>query len=722
MIYFVTGRTHAYDWSLLRKEGIVYGSFDEFVHWSHNETKFGLDTETTMVKDGPNAHDDRELLVLQLGNEEDQWVIDMIDLPDYWISKLKVLLSDESKTYFVHNARFDYVVLYMGLGIKVEGLHDTFLMSKILNTGIETYPGYHSLAGCLKRFFDIEMSKDAQTTFTGEPLSLNQITYSAIDVIMLESLFEVLKAELKKWKLWYLYDSVERHVMKAYCDMELNPMRFDRDYWSDLAVEFDKEDVKIEKELNEYVLKDPLLVNYLKNSEQIINVPLIQPHEQLFIKWASPVHKKKILSLLVPSLPDTATTKPKIKKFLKENRETLPESDIDILELYMDRKYSDLNDYLVTNYYDWLITNELLIKEGTIRINWASNVHKLLIFQFYYPKLKDTSSGSLARISKNELITKYKEYSKIHKTVTTYGSKFIEKYVKRDGTIAPTKLSQILSTGRVAFGILLQMPGQAKFRNGFLPPEKDWVFVDSDYSSAELAIMAHLSGEESLLDVVRTGKDAHMFVAQKLFPTEWNDAAEPGCIQLTTGVKCNCPGHEKLRKSGKAFNFGIPYGMTHMGLADRLDKSKTEAKAMMDDYFKTFTKLKVFFDKAEKDGQENLYIRGAQPTGRIRFFEHPAHDQDLQAIGREAKNLQIQECNASMLKIAIMNLRYRILEEDLPAKLHLPVHDEILSSCHKDFAEDWKKIQEEEMMKAADLFLEQGLLGVDTDILERWTK
>jgi len=159
-----------------------------------------------------------------------------------------------------------------------------------------------------------------------------------------------------------------------------------------------------------------------------------------------------------------------------------------------------------------------------------------------------------------------------------------------------------------------------------------------------------------------------------------------------------------------------------MGLADRLDKTKTEAKIMMDDYFKTFQKLKTFFDKAEKDGQENLYIRGAKPTGRIRFFEHPANDQDLQAIGREAKNLQIQECNASMLKIAIMNLRERIRKENLPAKLHLPVHDEILSSCHKDFAEDWKVIQEEEMMKAADLFLEPGLLGVDTDILERWTK
>lgn len=266
------------------------------------------------------------------------------------------------------------------------------------------------------------------------------------------------------------------------------------------------------------------------------------------------------------------------------------------------------------------------------------------------------------------------------------------------------------------------MPGKAKFRNGFWPPEDDWVFVDSDYSSAELAIMAYMAGEASLLDVVRTGKDAHMFVAQKLFPDEWAAAAEDGCIQLTTGKQCKCPKHNDLRKSGKSFNFGIPYGMTHFGLADRLNKSKDEAKSMMGDYFKTFPALKLFFDNAEKQGQEHLYIRGSAPTGRIRFFEYPGNDQDNQSIGRESKNLQIQECNASMLKVALIILRDKIRKDNLPARLHLPVHDEILSSCHKDFVNEWKDLQEDAMMKAADLFIEPGLLKVDTDILDVWTK
>lgn len=266
------------------------------------------------------------------------------------------------------------------------------------------------------------------------------------------------------------------------------------------------------------------------------------------------------------------------------------------------------------------------------------------------------------------------------------------------------------------------MPGQSKFRNGFLPPRENWVFVDSDYSSAELAIMAHAAGEESLLDVVRNGKDAHMHVAQKLFPDEWDKAAEPGCIQITTGKQCDCLEHQKLRKSGKAFNFGIPYGMTHIGLADRLDKDKSEAKIMMDNYFKSFPALEKFFNDAESFGQNNNYIRGLAPTNRIRFFHPPGHEGDRQAIGRESKNLKIQECNGSMLKVALIKLRKAIINNDYPAVLHLPVHDEILSSCHKDFADEWVKIQEKAMEEAADMFIEPGLLKTDTEIMLKWKK
>jgi DNA polymerase-1 len=82
----------------------------------------------------------------------------------------------------------------------------------------------------------------------------------------------------------------------------------------------------------------------------------------------------------------------------------------------------------------------------------------------------------------------------------------------------------------------------------------------------------------------------------------------------------------------------------------------------------------------------------------------------------------IQETNASILKIALINLSKRIKTDNLPVKLHLPIHDEILASCPKYFAEEYLEIQEEEMVAAANLFVEEGLLGVDSKILDKWTK
>jgi DNA polymerase-1 len=162
--------------------------------------------------------------------------------------------------------------------------------------------------------------------------------------------------------------------------------------------------------------------------------------------------------------------------------------------------------------------------------------------------------------------------------------------------------------------------------------------------------------------------------------------------------------------------------MTFVGLAERLDKSRSEAKEILDFYYKTFPALQKFFNEAEEFSVNNNYIRGIAPTKRVRFFHPPTNEGERQAIAREGKNLQIQEANASMLKIAIIKLRKYILDNNYPAKLHLPVHDEILSSCPKEKGEEWLQIQNRAMCEAADLFIEPGLLKVDSKILTKWAK
>jgi DNA polymerase I-like protein with 3'-5' exonuclease and polymerase domains len=724
MIYLVTSRQDSYDWDSLERDNIVLGEFDEFVHWAAHQRMINFDTETTMIKNTADQHEDRKLLVMQFGSidKSNQWIFDLTGLEKYWITAVKNLLSNGEIQFLIHYATFDYVVIKSQLGISIENIHDTCLMSKILNTGIDTVDGYHSLAGCLRRFENIEISKDEQKGFTVDPLTKEQITYAAIDVAFLYDLFLKLKALLEHWQLWLLYDTIERHAIKVYGDMELNPMRFDNLHWSTISDDLIQERDLLEKDLVAEVHKDLALVAYLKNSKSIIKDTLIQPVDEVQINWGSITHKNLILQKFVPSMPGGIRTKPELKAWFKANSATLSTEEVSIINLYLARSYDALTAFVFQKEKQWLQSVGLYVPKDTVLINWGSNVHKLFIFQFYYPKLEDTNAKSLARITKNPLITVFKKFSGANKNVTTYGEGFYEKYVNRHGTIAPSGLQQILSTGRVAFGILLQVPAKAKFRNAFLPPHPDWRFVDSDYKSAEVCIMAYAAGETKFLDAVKTGKDLHLMSASLIFANEWLNLAEPGCAQLIDGRQCECPGHTKKRKISKAITFGLAYGLSYIGLADRLDITRAESQTLMNLFFATFSKLEKYFESSKNFGIDNAYIRGLMPTGRVRFFEHPANDQDRASIGRCSMNYPIQECNATMLKIALVNLREIIITNNYPVKLHLPVHDEILASAHKDFAEQWKVIQDREMCKAADLFLESGLLGVDTTILEKWTK
>ena len=719
MKYLVTNRPNDYT----QYVGITFklGTLDDFDEWIEEQAITQLDTETNMVDDGPDVIEDREMLLMQFGDitKSVQWLIDWTMFEDdYLLTILDRILP--TKTFIAHNARFEYIMFKSTFGISIEDIHDTYLMSRVMNTGLELEKGYHSLRECVRRFVGVSLDKGAQTTFTKEPMNLEQIEYAALDVMFMYDLYLKLKELLEGWDLWKVYN-LERQVMKVYADMEMSPMRFDKVYWKKLSDELKVDDQKLEQELNALIWSDTKLVQYLKRSKSIIGEHLIQPDDELLVNWASNVTRKKVLMHIIPSLTaESKFTKPELKKLAKSG--TLKGKEQKLLWLYLDREFDTLNRYLMIYHRQWLILQELYMPADTVLINWASNVHKLYIFQFYYPQLENTNAKTLARIYTNPLITKFKKYSTIHKYLTTYGPSFVTKYVRRDGTIAPAGVSQILNTGRIAFGILLQMPGQARFRNAFLPPNEDWVFVDSDYSSAEVAIMAYAAGETAFLDAIKEGKDLHMMSASLIFADKWKDLAEPGCTHIKDGTKCDCVEHNKLRKQSKAITFGLAYGLSHIGLADRLDITRAESKDLMDRFFETFSHLKAFFQENSEFGKKHGFIKGLAPTKRIRFFHPPVHDGEKSAIGRQSQNYPIQEANASMLKIALVLMRKYIIENKYPAILHLPVHDEVLSSCPKDHAEEWKEIQEGCMIQAADMFLEPGLLGADTEVLERWTK
>ncbi len=593
-----------------------------------------------MTKDSPDVHQDRKLLMLQLGSMdgEDQWLFDFVNLDAEWVDLLKQVLSDPSKTYYIHNSKFDYIVLRNALGVSLCNVHDTLLMSQILNTGLDLPKGYHSLNGCLERFLDIRMDKTEQTTFTEAPFTEAQLVYGAIDVMFLGELADHLEGLLRDYELWYLYDEVERRVVLVYADMELTPMRFDSVHWLGVAAQLIADRDAILVQLNKEILADPKLVKRLISDENALGECLIQPTDEFKVNWNSSTQRKLLLTQLVPSMPNDLSTKPAVKAWFKDNMEKLTPDEIDCLNSFMDRKYDDINSILVSKHKQWLLDSGMFVPEGTILINWNSNQHKLLIFNHYYPNLTDTNAKSLNRITKNALINQFKKYTSAQKRVTSYGENFLDKYVRKDGMIAPFGCRQILNTGRISFGILLQIPSDSKFRNAFLPPEDDWVFVDSDYSSAEVVIMSFAAQEKAFLDAITQGRDLHSMSASLIFKDKWASIAEPGCIQMITGAQCECPEHQKLRKFSKAITFGLAYGLSYHGLAERLDISKEEAKELIEKFFETFPSLKIFFAESKKFSMENNYIRSMMPTGRIRFFHVPENQGEKDAIGREGMN------------------------------------------------------------------------------------
>ena len=236
--------------------------------------------------------------------------------------------------------------------------------------------------------------------------------------------------------------------------------------------------------------------------------------------------------------------------------------------------------------------------------------------------------------------------------------------------------------------------------------------------------MSTLAKEQNFLKIIRSGKDAHSASASLIFGKEWLDAAEPDCAWVKDGSKCSCPRHKVLRTKSKSISFGIAYGLGIRGLAERLDISSAEAKILFDKYFEAFPAFKIFFEENAAFAVKHLYISTGPPMNRKRFFESPYKSYEISSIERKAKNAPIQGQSADMLKVALVNLSKEIAKRQIENQfiIHLPIHDEILAECPKEYSQKAIKILNKIMLEAAEEFLEKGLMSVDSNISKIWEK
>jgi DNA polymerase I-like protein with 3'-5' exonuclease and polymerase domains len=724
MVHLITN--YNYDWHQFSTKGvdIEKASMLDFLQWFKNEGKIlQLDIETNVVE----KLYDRDVYVVQIGSKDagvdennveygEQWIFDIPRMLPNEINTLKSVLSTKKKTWIIHNAAFEYTVLKMCFGVQLGTVLDTFLMSKINDNGIETPLGHHSLLGCVKRLSNMTMSKEEQTTFNGDPLTYDQITYAATDVAVMGDVYDKLYAAGVASNSLPTF-ALENNAVRAFGDIQVNGLLLDWDEWMINARIFTKELEEVTSELNDMLFEPEMYTD-------CIRLGLIQAKDEYFFRWNSIAFKREIAEIVKIQVKPTLAELGSMKDCLKAiaNPSAKETEQLLVVKYLLNKQYSKLETYMITNYDQKLIDANIKILKDTVNFEWSQQIKRLQALQIIHPTLTSTSEKALSRLS-SDIVRKYKEYATKSKLVSSFGESF-SKYIEGDGKIR-TSINQIVATGRISSKNpnLQNLPHVSIFRNPFKADSKDKRLVIADYSSQEVLIAATLAQEPAWLEGIQKGYDLHSYNASLIF-NDWDDVAEDDCQFAIDKSECKCTTHKKYRTSSKTITFGLIYGMGVMTLAEKLEISKTEAKDLMSKFFKVFPAVDKFMDNSKQTGLNNLFIETAPPYLRRRNFDAPKDNKEEASIRRKSGNTVIQGTAADMVKLALGLIKTEIdtnpYWDDVQIKMQ--IHDEIICQASVEQAEEWSVKQIKIMEFAAQHILKHNYLKSTVIISDKWEK
>jgi len=223
-----------------------------------------------------------------------------------------------------------------------------------------------------------------------------------------------------------------------------------------------------------------------------------------------------------------------------------------------------------------------------------------------------------------------------------------------------------------------------KIREAFIP-EEGHILISSDYSQIELRVLAHISGDQVLIDTFRKDGDIHSRVAQEVF-----GVGEGGVTQ-------------EMRRTAKVINFGIIYGMSSFGLAKELGISQRDAQNYIEDYFAKHQGVKEYMKKVQEEAREKGFVQTL--FGRIRYIpEISNHDNNIRQLGeRAAMNTPIQGTAADIIKMAMVNIHKKINERGLLSRLIMQIHDELVFEVSEDEVDAMEMLIREEMEQVVSL-------------------
>ena len=278
-----------------------------------------------------------------------------------------------------------------------------------------------------------------------------------------------------------------------------------------------------------------------------------------------------------------------------------------------------------------------------------------------------TDEQTLVRLAGgNPIIDAILDYRGLRKLLSTYIEPFAGYISPVDGRVHTTFNQALTATGRLSSSnpnlqnIPIRTEEGREIRKAFVAGEPGWVMMSADYSQIELRLMAHLCGDAHLVDAFRHGLDVHAATAARIFHVDLHEVTAD------------------QRRVAKTANFGIMYGISSFGLAERLRCSRSEAKQIIDDYFASFPSIRGFIDRTIAQARERGYVETL--FGRRRYIaDINSGNATVRALAeRNAVNAPIQGTAADIIKLAMNAVDRRLREGAFRSRMVLQIHDELL--------------------------------------------
>lgn len=345
-------------------------------------------------------------------------------------------------------------------------------------------------------------------------------------------------------------------------------------------------------------------------------------------------------------------------------------------------------------------------------INSPKQLGEILFEKLELPPIKKTKTGYstsadvLEKLAgEHEVIEHILHYRQLGKLNSTYIEGLL-KVTKKETNKIHTRYNQTLTqTGRLSStdpnlqNIPIRLEEGRKIRKAFVPSEKGWKMVAADYSQIELRVLAHIAGDEKLIEAFQEDMDVHTKTAMDVFHVKEDE------------VTAN------MRRSAKAVNFGIVYGISDYGLSQNLGITRKEAALFIERYFESFPKVKRYMDDIVNKAREKGYVatllqrRRYLPDLTSRNFNKRSFAE------RTAMNTPIQGTAADIIKKAMVEMAIEIESKQLRARMLLQVHDELIFEVPEEELDQVMKLVPEVMERAMDLDVP---LKVDVSFGETW--